>query len=250
MARQPSPRLHYAWLDTPDFVFGGSRYNGPARDAFDQNVRLLRTGMIRLGDVVDDYCPRCKLLLNHAVASMVDVTVVKVVCQTCHTEHPFRTPWCRSRRSLDPAPNCLTRSLRRSPRPRRKNRWRPWKKPSLRRRRNLPARRRATSAGTLLPTRRRLQWRRWKQPPLPPKRHAPPLLPATSRGGTPLARHAASASPRLLHIWSRLSTRNPIPRYQFVMRAAPLNPARETCYQEIPKHYPGNDHGQLPVARC
>jgi hypothetical protein len=46
--------------------------------------------MIRLGDVIDDYCPRCKLLLNHAVASLVDVTVVKVVCLTCHTEHPFK----------------------------------------------------------------------------------------------------------------------------------------------------------------
>jgi hypothetical protein len=46
--------------------------------------------MVRLGDVIDDYCPRCKLLLNHAVASLVDTTVVKVVCQTCHTEHPFK----------------------------------------------------------------------------------------------------------------------------------------------------------------
>jgi hypothetical protein len=45
---------------------------------------------LRLGDVLDDYCPRCKLLLNHAVASLVNGTVVKVVCQTCHTEHPFK----------------------------------------------------------------------------------------------------------------------------------------------------------------
>jgi hypothetical protein len=44
----------------------------------------------RLGDVIDDYCPRCKLLLNHAVASMVEGKVVKVVCQTCHSEHPYR----------------------------------------------------------------------------------------------------------------------------------------------------------------
>jgi len=44
----------------------------------------------RLGDVIDDYCPRCRLLLNHAVASLVDSKVVKVVCQTCHTEHPYR----------------------------------------------------------------------------------------------------------------------------------------------------------------
>ena len=45
---------------------------------------------LRLGDVTDDYCPRCKLLLNHAVASLVEGKVVKVVCQTCHTEHPYR----------------------------------------------------------------------------------------------------------------------------------------------------------------
>lgn len=44
----------------------------------------------RLGDVIDDYCPRCRLLLNHAVASLVQAKVVKVVCQTCHSEHPYR----------------------------------------------------------------------------------------------------------------------------------------------------------------
>ncbi len=44
----------------------------------------------RLGDLIDDYCPRCRLLLNHAVASLVDGKVVKVICQTCHSEHPYR----------------------------------------------------------------------------------------------------------------------------------------------------------------
>lgn len=44
----------------------------------------------RLGDTIDDYCPRCRLLLNHAVASLVDRKVVKVICQTCHSEHPYR----------------------------------------------------------------------------------------------------------------------------------------------------------------
>ncbi len=44
----------------------------------------------RLGDLIDDYCPRCRLLLNHAVASMVGVQVAKVICQTCYTEHPYR----------------------------------------------------------------------------------------------------------------------------------------------------------------
>jgi hypothetical protein len=43
----------------------------------------------RLGDIIDDYCPRCKLLLNHAIASMVEGRVAKVICQTCLTEHAF-----------------------------------------------------------------------------------------------------------------------------------------------------------------
>jgi hypothetical protein len=43
----------------------------------------------RLGDLIDDYCPRCKHLLNHAIASFVDDKVVKVICQTCFTEHPY-----------------------------------------------------------------------------------------------------------------------------------------------------------------
>ncbi|MGH9327499.1 MAG: hypothetical protein ACRD2B_12565 [Terriglobia bacterium] len=44
----------------------------------------------RLGDLIDDYCPRCRLLLNHAIASMVEDTVVKVICQTCFSEHAYR----------------------------------------------------------------------------------------------------------------------------------------------------------------
>jgi hypothetical protein len=43
----------------------------------------------RLGDLIDDYCPRCKLLLNHAIASFFEGKVVKVICQTCLSEHPF-----------------------------------------------------------------------------------------------------------------------------------------------------------------
>jgi len=44
----------------------------------------------RLGDLIDDHCPRCRLLLNHAIASMVEGQVVKVICQTCFTEHAFQ----------------------------------------------------------------------------------------------------------------------------------------------------------------
>jgi hypothetical protein len=44
----------------------------------------------RLGDVIDDYCPRCRLLLNHDVTSLFDSEVAKVTCRTCHNSHDYR----------------------------------------------------------------------------------------------------------------------------------------------------------------
>jgi len=45
---------------------------------------------LRLGDVLDDYCPRCRLLLNHDVASLYGGQVAKVTCRTCHNTHDYR----------------------------------------------------------------------------------------------------------------------------------------------------------------
>jgi len=44
----------------------------------------------RLGDVIDDYCPRCRLLLNHDVSSLFGSEVAKVTCRTCHDTHDYR----------------------------------------------------------------------------------------------------------------------------------------------------------------
>jgi hypothetical protein len=44
----------------------------------------------RLGDVIDDYCPTCRLLLNHDVAALVGAVVAKVTCRTCFNTHDFR----------------------------------------------------------------------------------------------------------------------------------------------------------------
>ena len=44
---------------------------------------------MRLGDLVEDYCARCRMVLDHAVASMVGAQVAKVICRTCYTEHVF-----------------------------------------------------------------------------------------------------------------------------------------------------------------
>jgi len=45
---------------------------------------------VRLGDVVDDYCPRCRLLMNHGVVGMVGEEIRKVRCNTCLSEHVYR----------------------------------------------------------------------------------------------------------------------------------------------------------------
>lgn len=45
---------------------------------------------LRLGDMVDDYCIRCRLLLNHDIASLYEGKVAKVTCRTCFTTHDYR----------------------------------------------------------------------------------------------------------------------------------------------------------------
>jgi len=62
----------------------------PTQERRDFARCLMTEQPYRLGDLIDDYCIRCRLLLNHAVASMVDDQVVKVICQTCYTEHAYQ----------------------------------------------------------------------------------------------------------------------------------------------------------------
>ena len=45
---------------------------------------------IRLGDMIDDYCVRCRLLTNHSVVAIVGEDVKKVRCRTCNHEHDYR----------------------------------------------------------------------------------------------------------------------------------------------------------------
>jgi len=44
----------------------------------------------RLGDIIDDYCVRCKRIMNHAVVSVVNAEPAKVRCRTCHSDHDYR----------------------------------------------------------------------------------------------------------------------------------------------------------------
>lgn len=45
---------------------------------------------VKLGDVVDDYCPRCRLMMNHGVMAIEGEAIRKVRCNTCMNEHPYR----------------------------------------------------------------------------------------------------------------------------------------------------------------
>jgi hypothetical protein len=47
-------------------------------------------GEIRLGDVIDDFCVKCKRLTNHAVVSIVGDQAAKVRCRTCYHDHDYR----------------------------------------------------------------------------------------------------------------------------------------------------------------
>jgi hypothetical protein len=45
---------------------------------------------IRLGDDIDDFCVRCKRVMNHNVVSVLNGEPAKVRCRTCHSDHDFR----------------------------------------------------------------------------------------------------------------------------------------------------------------
>jgi hypothetical protein len=45
---------------------------------------------LRLGDTIDDYCSRCRLLTNHSIVSIVNGEPAKVHCRTCFNEHNYR----------------------------------------------------------------------------------------------------------------------------------------------------------------
>src|SRR5262245_29502232 len=45
---------------------------------------------LRLGDILDDYCPRERRVTNHAVVAMIEDTVQQTRCTTCDAEHPYK----------------------------------------------------------------------------------------------------------------------------------------------------------------
>jgi hypothetical protein len=61
----------------------------------------------RLGDIVDDYCPRERRITNHAVVAMIEDAVKQTRCTTCDADHEYkqaRVPPPRRRKETPASP--------------------------------------------------------------------------------------------------------------------------------------------------
>ncbi len=47
-------------------------------------------GEMRLGDVIDDHCIKCRRITNHSIVSLVNGDAAKVRCRTCYHDHDYR----------------------------------------------------------------------------------------------------------------------------------------------------------------
>src|SRR4029453_17651610 len=53
---------------------------------------------LRLGDILDDYCPRERRVTNHAVVAMLGSDVKQTRCTTCDAEHEYKNAKVRRQR--------------------------------------------------------------------------------------------------------------------------------------------------------
>src|SRR5262245_24269664 len=45
---------------------------------------------LRLGDILDDYCPRERRVTNHTVVAIIENDIKQTRCTTCDAEHPYK----------------------------------------------------------------------------------------------------------------------------------------------------------------
>lgn len=58
---------------------------------------------LRLGDILDDYCPRERRITNHAVVAMIEEEVKQTRCTTCDADHEYKQARVPVRRKKDGA---------------------------------------------------------------------------------------------------------------------------------------------------
>jgi hypothetical protein len=65
----------------------------------------------RLGDVVDDYCPRERRLANHVVVAMVGDDIRQTRCTTCDAEHVYKNARVPPKRKKAETPAALVKQV-------------------------------------------------------------------------------------------------------------------------------------------
>ena len=71
---------------------------------------------LRVGDILDDYCPRERRLTNHAVVAMVGADVRQTRCTTCDAEHEYKHAKVPRLKKKDTAPALFSQVLASGPR--------------------------------------------------------------------------------------------------------------------------------------
>lgn len=56
---------------------------------------------LRLGDILDDYCPRERRVTNHAIVAMIEDDIKQTRCTTCDAEHAYKGGKVPRRRKKD-----------------------------------------------------------------------------------------------------------------------------------------------------
>ena len=62
---------------------------------------------LRLGDTLDDYCPRERRLTNHAIVAMIGADIKQTRCTTCDAEHEYKHAKIPRQRKKSDAPAAL-----------------------------------------------------------------------------------------------------------------------------------------------
>jgi hypothetical protein len=62
---------------------------------------------LRLGDILDDYCPRERRITNHVVVAMIDQDIKQTRCTTCEAEHEYKQAKVPPQRKKKDVPGAL-----------------------------------------------------------------------------------------------------------------------------------------------
>lgn len=77
----------------------GEEYRGPGTgppvESYKAIVSAFKT---RVGGSIDAWCGACKMMREHTISAMLDGKPKKVVCETCHAQHNYRTSAARGKK--------------------------------------------------------------------------------------------------------------------------------------------------------